>query len=283
MQEKAWLAGLACVLGAAASAPADEWSHRYALKGRPELHLRTDDGRVQVEAGDRAEIEAVVTTEGWRIGDGEVTVTESQTGDRVSIAVRVPQSHYGGFDSWHRSVRLVVRVPREADLDIRTGDGGVDVEPISGKVVIFTGDGHITAHGLRGDIRLHTSDGPIRAEGLEGRLKADTGDGPMTIRGRFDALDLHTGDGRIDAEVERGSRVAEAWSLRSGDGGITLRVPEDLGADLEARTGDGTIVLDSPVTVLGAISESLVRGKLGAGGAALRIQTGDGSIRVQQL
>ena len=283
MQKKAWLAGLACVLGAAASAPADEWSHRYPLKGRPELHLRTDDGSVQVEAGDRAEIEARVTTEGWRIGDGEVTVTESQTGDGVSIQVRVPQRHSNGFDSWHRSVRLVVRVPREADLDVRTGDGGVDVEPISGTVAIFTGDGHITAHGLRGDIRLHTSDGAIRAEGLEGRLKADTGDGHMTIRGRFDALDLHTGDGSIEAAVEHGSKVSEAWSLRSGDGGITLRVPDDLGADLDARTGDGSIVLDSPVTVSGTISPSAVRGKLGAGGAALRIQTGDGSIHVQRL
>ncbi len=262
MQMKAWPAGLAIVLGAAVSAPAGEWSHRYPLKGRPELHLRTDDGSVQVEAGDRAEIEARVTTEGWRIGDGEVTVTESQTGDGVSIQVRVP---------------------READLDVRTGDGGVDVEPISGTVAIFTGDGHITAHGLRGDIRLHTSDGAIRAEGLEGRLKADTGDGHMTIRGRFDALDLHTGDGSIEAAVEHGSKVSEAWSLRSGDGGITLRVPDDLGADLDARTGDGSIVLDSPVTVSGTISPSAVRGKLGAGGAALRIQTGDGSIHVQRL
>ena len=102
MHEKAWLAGLACVLGAAVSAPADEWSHRYALKGRPELHLRTDDGSVQVEAGDRAEIEAVVTTEGWRIGTDEVTVAESQTGDQVSIEVRVPR--HNGNASWHRSV-----------------------------------------------------------------------------------------------------------------------------------------------------------------------------------
>ena len=282
MQKKAWLAGLACVLGAAVSAPADEWSHRYALKGRPELHLRTDDGSVQVESGDRAEIEAQVTTEGWRIADGEVTVTESQTGDRVSIEVQVPQRH-NGFGSWQRSVRLVVRVPREANLDVRTGDGGVDVEPISGTVAIFTGDGHITAHGLSGNIRLHTGDGSIKAEGLEGRLKADTGDGTMDIRGRFDALDLHTGDGRIEAAVERGSKVSEAWSLRSGDGGITLRVPDDLGADFEAHTGDGNIVLDSPVTVSGTISHSDVRGKLGAGGAPLRVQTGDGSIRVQRL
>jgi hypothetical protein len=265
MKKTAWPAGLACVL-AAASLSADEWTQRYTLKGRPELFLRTDDGDVRVEAGDRADVEAVVTTEGWRLGPGEVTVTQSQVGDRVTIEVRVPQRHDSGLTFWgHRSIQLLVRVPREAVLDVRTGDGS------------------ITARGLHGDIRLHTGDGAIEAEGLEGRLRADTGDGHMNVRGRFDALDLHTGDGRIVAEVERGSRVSEPWSLRSGDGGITLRVPDDLAADLEAHTGDGGIVLDSPVTVSGTISESDVRGKLGAGGARLRLQSGDGTIRVQRL
>jgi hypothetical protein len=37
------------------------------------------------------------------------------------------------------------------------------------------------------------------------------------------------------------------------------------------------------VTVSGTISPSDVRGKLGAGGAPLRVQTGDGSIHVQRL
>jgi len=283
MRKKAWLAGLAFVLGTAAWAPADEWSHRYPLKGRPELQLRTDDGSVRVEVGEGPEIEALVTTQGWRIGEGEVSITESQVGDRVSIEVRVPQRWGIGSGFKNRNVKLLVRVPREADLDVRTGDGGVDVEPISGKVAIFTGDGDIAAQGLHGDIRLHTGDGSIRAEGLDGRLQADTGDGRMNVRGRFDALDLRTGDGHIEAEVERGSKVGAAWSLRSGDGGIVLRVPADLAANLEAHTGDGHIELDPPVTVSGTISRSDVRGKLGAGGAPLRLQTGDGSIRVEQL
>jgi len=105
----------------------------------------------------------------------------------------------------------------------------------------------------------------------------------MDVRGRFDVLDLRTGDGGIEAEVERGSKVSAAWTLRSGDGGITLRLPDDLSADLDAHTGDGHITLDFPVTVAGSISPSSVRGKLGAGGPPLRVQTGDGSIHLQRL
>ena len=278
MSRNAWLVAVTCVLGAAAPAVADEWSHQYPVKGRPEVHLKTDDGSVRVETGTGSEVAATVTTEGWKIGNGEVTVTDSETGDHVSIEVRVPRGHWGG----HHNVRLVVRMPREADLDVQTGDGGVDVQPVSGKVSLSTGDGHVSAQGLRGDLRLHSGDGSIKAEGLEGRLQADTGDGGMDVRGRFDALDLRTGDGHIDASAERGSKVAQPWSLSSGDGGIVLRVPDDLSADVEAHSGDGHIDLGAAVTVSGTVSSNNVHGKLGAGGAPLKLHTGDGSIRLER-
>jgi DUF4097 and DUF4098 domain-containing protein YvlB len=279
---KAWLAGLGLLLLPALPARGEEWARQYALKGRPEVHVTTDDGSVRIEASDRPEVSARVTTRGWRIGPDEVTITETQTGDRIDIEVRVPQNHWGTNFS-HRSITVAVQVPRQSDLDIRTGDGSVNVMPVSGRLRIFTGDGSITAEGLQGEVRLHTGDGSIRATGLEGRLEADTGDGHMEVRGRFEVLDLRTGDGGIEVDVEQGSKVSGAWSLRSGDGGITLRLPDDLSADLDAHTGDGHITVDLPVTVAGSISSSSVRGKLGAGGPPLRVQTGDGSIRLQKI
>jgi hypothetical protein len=279
---EAWLAGLALVALAAAPAAGDEWSHRYPLKGRPDLQVRTDDGSVRIETGAGSEIDARVTTDGWRIAPGEVTITDRQTGDRVEIEVRLPKGHLG-FGIGHRSITVALRVPKEAVLDVQTGDGSIDVNAVSGQARLSTGDGSITADGLRGEIRLHTGDGSIRATGLSGRLDADTGDGSMNVRGRFDSLNLRTGDGGIQAAAEAGSRVEAAWSLSSGDGSITLRLPDGLGADLDAHTGDGSISLEKPVTVTGTIRENTVRGKLGPGGLPLRIHTGDGSIRLAGL
>jgi len=278
----AWMSGLALVALAASPARGDEWTHQYPLKGRPELHVKTDDGSVRIETGTGSEIDARVTTVGWRVAPGEVTITESQTGDRVEIEVRLPKDHHG-FGSGHRAVNVNLRVPKEADLTVHTGDGSIEVQPVSGQIDLSTGDGSITADGLQGGIHLHSGDGSIRATGLAGRLEADTGDGHMDVRGRFDALDLRTGDGGIEATAEAGSRVEAAWSLSSGDGGITLRLPDGLAADIDAHTGDGGIVLDKPVTVTGTISRNTVRGQLGAGGLPLRIHTGDGSIRLLGL
>jgi DUF4097 and DUF4098 domain-containing protein YvlB len=274
----AWLAGLSLVALAASPAHSDEWSRKYPLKGRADLHLKTGDGSVRIEAGDAPEIEARVTTEGWRIAPGGLTITESQTGDRVDIEVRQPNTI--GFRTGHRSIAVSLRVPKEADLEVQTGDGNIDVQPVSGHLKLSTGDGNIIANGLGGEIRLHTGDGSIAVTGLSGRLQADTGDGDMNVHGRFDVLDLRTGNGGIEASVEPESKVDAQWSLRSGDGGITLRLPQDLGADLDAHTGDGSIVLEEPVTLTGSIRENTVRGKLGPGGLPLKIHTGNGSIRL---
>jgi hypothetical protein len=277
----AGLASLAVMALVASPARGDEWTRQYAIKARPDVHVKTDDGSVRVETGAAAQVDARVTTEGWRIAPGEVTITESQTGDRVDLEVRLPKGI--DFGKGHRSIEVLLRVPKESDLAVNTGDGSIKVQPVSGRLELSTGDGSITADGLQGEIRLHTGDGSIRAAGLSGRLKADTGDGSMTVRGRFDVLDLRTGDGGIDATAEAGSKVESAWSLSSGDGSVTLRLPEGVGAELDAQTGDGSISLDEPATVRGTIREHAVRGTLGPGGPPLKIYTGDGSIRLSGL
>jgi DUF4097 and DUF4098 domain-containing protein YvlB len=276
----AWFAGLASFVLAAAPAGADEWTHQYSVKAKPQVHVKTDDGAVRIETGSAGTVDARVETEGWRIAPGEVTVTESQTGDRVDLEVKAPKGHVG---SGHRSIEVLLRVPKESDLDVSTGDGSIKAQPVSGRLNLSTNDGSINADGLQGEIRLHSGDGSIRAEGLVGRLNADTGDGSMTVRGRFDVLDLKTGDGSIEASAETGSKVESPWSFHSGDGSITLRIPDALGAELDAQTGDGSIHLGNPAMVKGDIREHAVRGTLGPGGPPLKIYTGNGSIRLSGL
>ena len=93
---------------------------------------------------------------------------------------------------------------------------------------------------------------------------------------------VHADAMQIRPDIRR-AEGATMIRLRSGDGGITLRLPDDLSADLDAHTGDGSIDLDLQVTVSGAITSSTVRGKLGAGGPPLKVQTGDGSIHLRRL
>jgi len=129
---------------------------------------------------------------------------------------------------------------------------------------------------------LRSGDGSQEIDGVDGKLRATTGDGHIRANGRFDELELKTGDGRVDARAAAGSALATSWRLESGDGTVTLEVPENLAADVDLHTGDGHIDLDMPITTAGKIRENEVRGKLNGGGNLLVIHTGDGSIRLRK-
>jgi DUF4097 and DUF4098 domain-containing protein YvlB len=273
---------VAAVSMTAAPARADQWSKTYPIGTRADLHVTTDDGDVSVVGGDQNQIDARVVTEGYKIGASDVRIEESQSGDHVEINVKLPHMNFSWFGA-HRSVRIELRVPRELDLDIRTGDGNVTVQPVAGRIKIDTGDGNVTASGLKGDIYMHSGDGHIEGANFDGSLNVDTGDGHITVLGRFDTLNLKTGDGSIEASAIAGSKIASTWTLHSGDGHINLRLPDNFNADLDAHTGDGHITLDIPISVSGSLSHSAIRGRINGGGGALRVSSGDGSIHLEKL
>jgi hypothetical protein len=269
----------------AASAPtarADDWSKTYAINGRADLHVQTDDGSVTITASDQNDIYAHVTTTRYTIGSSGVNIEENQNGNTVNIRVRMPHFHWGFWGN-SGTVHVDLRVPRSLNLDVTTGDGNVTAQPVAGNIRITTGDGNIQANGIRGQIYLHSGDGRIDGSGMDGALEVDTGDGHITVDGRFDSLQARTGDGSIDASAASGSKVAAGWTLHSGDGRINLRVPSDLSADLDAHTGDGSITVDVPLTVAGSLNQSSVHGKLNGGGGLLKISSGDGSIHLEKI
>ncbi len=265
----------------AAPAAADEWNRSFPVTGPVSLRVDTNDGRVTVTPWDKAECAIHVTTGGWHIGS-HFQVSAEQNGAEIVVNAHASPTFGILFGSYW--AHIDVSIPRRADLDIRTGDGSVIAESIQGKIRIWTGDGRIVARNLIGDVHLHTGDGGIEASDLDGRLDASSGDGRITVRGRFDSLELESGDGHILAEATNGSALGDGWSLHTGDGGLTLRVPIGLKADLEAVTGDGSISVDMPVALEGVLRPSHhLRGTLNGGGPPLRLRSGDGPIRIEKL
>ena len=70
----------------------------------------------------------------------------------------------------------------------------------------------------------------------------------------------------------------------TGDGSVTLEVPDGFGAELDAHTGDGGIHMRDLTlsNVTGTLGKNSLRGRLGDGGRAVRVRTGDGSITLKR-
>ena len=251
------------LFGLATVAFADEWNKTFPVTGKPDFRLVTDDANLNIVSSDAKEVRATVTTKGWRIPD-DIRIVEHQDGNHVSVEVRMAHKDHVSF-GFNRSIRVDVTVPRETNIDLRTGDGNVVVDSVKGTARIQTGDGNV-------DLRA-----------LDGPLNASTGDGNLKVRGRFDELTLHTGDGNMAVYVESGSKATSSWVLRTGDGNLDVHLPDGFSADLDAHTGDGRITSDFPVTTSGERHENELRGKLNSGGSTLELRSGDGTIHLSRM
>jgi DUF4097 and DUF4098 domain-containing protein YvlB len=280
-------------------AQAEEWTKSYTVSGRAQVRVDTNDGAVQIYTASSKQVDFRVVYNGYEINK-TLRVDSRQEGDTVQINARV--SGHWGF-SWgnnQRNIRIEVHMPKDADLQVDTGDGSVTTQSLNGKVKIHTGDGavraqevsgdvdidtgdgSITVEGAKGEIRLRTGDGHIDARNLDGKVDAMSGDGHIKLDGRLDSLSVKTGDGSIEARLQPGSKVNSSWSIRTGDGSVDIVLPPDLQANIDASTNDGHISLGIPVTVEGTFSNSQIHGKMNGGGQPVVIHTGDGSIRLSK-
>jgi len=120
-------------------------------------------------------------------------------------------------------------------------------------------------------------------DGIAGDLDLTTGDGSVSVSGKPGALKLKTGDGSITLRAESGTVMKDDWSVSTGDGGVTLYLPSDFAAEVDAHTGDGTIrsELDVRGGDNGENERRTLRGRIGTGGKLLKVRTSDGSIRLK--
>ena len=150
-----------------------------------------------------------------------------------------------------------------------------------------TGDGSVTADRVSGDIEIRTGDGAIRIDKVDGRLDLETEDGSITVDARPSVLKAKTGDGSIRVQVQPDTVMSDAWDLSTGDGSVTLTLPATFNAEIDAETSDGAVRSSHPALKIESDGEGRresrreLRTRMGEGGPVLRVRTSDGSIRFE--
>ena len=192
-------------------------------------------------------------------------VDATKEGGRVIVDVRQPKGQ-----GWHigpsPSARLIVSLPATTDLIAKSGDGSIDVERLAGRLELGSGDGSIRARDLSGDVNAHT------------------GDGSIVLDGKFASLRARSGDGSVRIRAAAGSTTGGDWDVTTGDGSITLEIPDGFSGELDAHTGDGRVHLEDVNVDTGGsqTGRNSLRGRVGSGGRQIRLRTGDGSITLRR-
>ncbi|PYR93316.1 MAG: hypothetical protein DMF84_10010 [Acidobacteria bacterium] len=293
---KSVLSAVVCTLAAtfaSACVVVDSQGHivreekRFTVSGRPELRLTTFDGAIDIRPGDGRDVVVEIEKRGPTKETVErLQVEAKQEGNRIEVEVKRPAEGAVFFGIGHHmspTAKLIVTMPKEGDVVARSGDGSIRIESVRGHLELRTADGSIRAREISGDILLETHDGSVVLDGVVGDIDLTTGDGSVSVSGKPGALKLKTGDGSITLRAEAGTVMKDDWSVSTGDGGVTLFLPSDFSADIDAHTGDGTIRSELDVNAGGAgeSERRTLRGRLGSGGKMLKIRTSDGSIRLK--
>jgi DUF4097 and DUF4098 domain-containing protein YvlB len=131
--------------------------------------------------------------------------------------------------------------------------------------------------GVRFDGR--TVNGDIEAFDLESDVSLVTvnGDVDVSTSGFAQAT---TVNGSIDATMGAMVRSGGA-SFTTVNGNITLDLPDDVDADIDASWLNGGLDSDLPIQLNGGLRRNRARGALGRGGAELILKTVNGSIRIR--
>lgn len=225
----------------------DVWEKTYPVDPGAVLEIENTNGAidVSVHAGQTFEVRArrtarAVSAQGARELLTRTKLEESATSERVHL---VTPGNRGMSMGQHVEVRYEVRVPATAAVTLKTVNGKVELEGVSGAVA------------------LETVNGSIEARGLTGLGSAETVNGSVTL----DLAGLPASGARIETV----------------NGGVRVTLPRAAGADVSVRTVNGGIdVSDFEHVQQAERRRRHYEGPVNGGGPTLRVETVNGGVTV---
>lgn len=226
----------------------EEFHQTYALTADGRVELDNINGAVHISSWDRDEvkIDAVKSADNKeRLDEAKIEVDSGR--DHISIRTKYPDhdmSFTWGSHNNPASVEYTLTVPRSAHLDeIKLINGALDVTGLSGEVNASCINGRLEVSNLSGRARLST---------INGRLETN-----------FNQLGGHT------------------LELSSVNGSVSLTIPSDSKAEIEASTVSGGINNDFGLRVNHHqfVGHDL-RGELGTGGTRIKLSDVNGRIDI---
>ena len=222
-------------------------THTYAVSTLPTLVINDDTGTVTVHTGGANSPVTIQATKHFQSFGSAPTVQYSQNGDTINASVQNLSNNFLPFGT--NNVDFTVTVPANANLQIHTETGSIDVNGVSGNMSLSTATGSITAN----------------QDALSGQSTLQSNTGDIT----FDGSIASTGN----------------YQFSSDTGSVDVRLPANSSFHVDATTDTGSIDSDfSQIQVREHdVTGSDAHGDVGSNpGATMTLKTNTGDINLHQ-
>ena len=130
-----------------------------------------------------------------------------------------------------------------------------------------------------GDVEVSTSNAKVSCDCTCGRLLARSSNGKIELDEHRGSVDASTSNGLIRAALEQVG--LEGVHLATSNGRIVLDLPDEVDADVDLRVDNGLIRNDRQLCKATRETNGRLRGRLGRGGALIKLRTSNGSISLR--
>ena len=255
-----------------------------------QINAGTTDGNIEI-----ADVKGSITA---RAVDGDIDIRNTQ-GTVNADAVD------GNIDIRH-STGEVSASTTDGDIEIRNTQGAVNVNTVDGRIETMTTAGNVDASTLKGDIGLFDTRGYVKAQATRGSIEVgvartnrvsdpnNTGEPslpPDSVSPDTDPPDADPPDSDQDPET--------LCNLETTEGNVTVYLPDDLAASIEAEGSSGGLLLSRLWREeVGHINsdfglnqsewgvffyrQSEASGDINGGGDRIRLKTNSGNIYIKE-
>ena len=195
-------------------------------------------------------------------------------GDDLQVEVEVPTK-------WNRhgNANLEVKIPNELFVAVAAANGKVTLKDIKSAVTARSSNGAVRIFNVAGDVQAFTSNAPVTCSGTCGSLVCRSSNGKIKLCEHTGSVDASTSNGQIQASLE--AVGSEGVNLATSNGRIVLELPEEVDAEIDMRVDNGVIRTERDVEQEAGEANGRVRGRLGEGGALIKLRTSNGTISLR--
>jgi len=133
------------------------------------------------------------------------------------------------------------------------------------------------------DVTLKTHNGGVTVSDVRGRIHFDAVNGGVHLKRVAGEVSGATVNGGIDVELTSDTADSRQMELSTNNGGVTVAMPSNYSARIQAETGMGRIQSDFPLPATTDGKARRLEFSLGTGGPPIHITTGNGGIRLKRL
>lgn len=237
------------------------------------LEVSTFNGSIDVEPHDSESVELDIEYTGYgQTNEDAVQVCESLKCEvtREDGLMKVTAVKPAGNVTGAVSVRL--KVPAACACSLKTSNG------------------RVTVSDLAADVSITTSNGAVRCSGLDGSLDVKTSNGSVDASSCFCDIRLRSSNGKISYSGQLRPGSSE---VHTSNGSVTLEIPADTAATVQAKTSNGRVTCNLPVrevikqtktsfhAVVGSQNDPAEEDPAVAAKRTLSIQTSNGSVTLR--